>query len=1493
MNLSPSETPVLPQPLLQKQDPPCCTCRTGECTACRCCRNDSFCSNCLPSKRGSCKNQAPARRHQIKVTPQEASPPTVEQPRGFFDWILGKTPPPLQQQQDPPLTPLLPGALNVFSLPPIPDSPKTQTPTQLSPRTPILTPTSPTSQFLLHEIFDDATTPQSPQLVQNPSKETPKTTVPQRESGCSTLSPSEDLIPTTPIATTPPSLKPISPHPTLFAETVAVPTTNALSPNDLCTNNRTTDSLSSSEAAETLPLGPVWVLYRNNSKAPVQVFPAKLRRQAPPTIEYEDDGAWEVLPDISRIRPRHFSDEPPPPWLQTHFISQTYQKCPEFLLPQKLHTQQHKKEDSDDELIPWPKPKKTQKKAPTTTTSHSDSETPPPPLKQTLIPEFFSPTANCPNSPSPHLTLNGKLSKMPKKQSKITTFCGVPPNLPVLSDSLEPSTDCNKKEKSLSSSSPTSSSTSSSFSSSSSSLSSSKSKPSLSLQSHHSSQSTHSPSLSSHQKPLDDARPLSSKKNKSKIDIERPKESEKQSETESEESDSEENQSQSDSEESESEEERKSPQRRNEETPPKLPSLPAKSNRTQDPDVEDRSWPAPANNRTRKEKERVETDPYPNFLKANFDPTAKWKRTEKTLGEIKKDAQVIFEKMRFWPKNIWKAPGGKTGKNLIQEQTFLIESWNKGTNLELIALTLNMIYLPLMLQKSGKNVKAKAIKTIVQERIEKWNSGHLKELLEEAEYLQTHLQNQAHRPQNSAKIFAKLMLQGKVNAALRIVSNSQGGVAKPSPEVLKKLKEKHPEAAPTDHSVILPGDFMKVPDSIWEKIDGQMIRSVALSTKGAAGWSGIDSDDLRPLICSKNYGRAAEQLCDAIADLTKRLCKTFVDPESLTCFLACRLIPLEKGENDVRPIGIGETLRRIVGKAAVRAIRGDIQAACGSLQVCAGLESGCEAAVHAVRESFEAEETEAALLIDASNAFNSVKRECTLQNIATLCPSFYIFLVNTYRRPIRLVIPLWKEEIYSLEGTTQGDPAAMGMYALSVIPLIRSSAVKTLMQAWYADDGTGVGKLLNLREWWEKISTDGPKYGYYANAKKTILIVKPQHETLARSLFGNTGVDIQANGTRHLGAAIGTQTFIEEYVKKKVGKWQAELQTLTSFALTEPQAAYSAFVFGFKGKWNFLQRTMPNTSHLFLPLEDALRNNFLPTVTGRPITQLERDILSLPTRNGGLGVVNPTETAEHCFNESTKITKELTTKIREQKWDCPNAETTKEAKNKVIQNKRKQEKEKHAQIKRRIQEEEGTKKSGVTLLKALECSSVKGASSWLTTLPLQDENRVLNKCEFRDALAMRYGWKPKNLPQKCACGKENSIAHCLDCKLGGFVSMRHDQIRNTIARLMTKAGCKSVEIEQQLLPVEGELDDIKGVEKGDEARMDVTAVGFWGACQRAFFDIRVCDPFAPSYSRKPIPSNLKSRRGRKNITREFLRLRNHLSPLLCSLSLVVVEKNAI
>ena len=123
----------------------------------------------------------------------------------------------------------------------------------------------------------------------------------------------------------------------------------------------------------------------------------------------------------------------------------------------------------------------------------------------------------------------------------------------------------------------------------------------------------------------------------------------------------------------------------------------------------------------------------------------------------------------------------------------------------------------------------------------------------------------------------------------------------------------------------------------------------------------------------------------------------YVDPISIEAVLSNRLIPLDKGEGAVRPIGVGEVLRRIIGKCVTKVIKSEVIEASGSLQVCAGLKSGSEAAIHAMRNIYEADETDAVLLIDASNAFNALNRSAALHNIRVLCPTIAIYAINTYR----------------------------------------------------------------------------------------------------------------------------------------------------------------------------------------------------------------------------------------------------------------------------------------------------------------------------------------------------------------------------------------------------------------------------------------------------------------------------------------------------------------
>ena len=99
----------------------------------------------------------------------------------------------------------------------------------------------------------------------------------------------------------------------------------------------------------------------------------------------------------------------------------------------------------------------------------------------------------------------------------------------------------------------------------------------------------------------------------------------------------------------------------------------------------------------------------------------------------------------------------------------------------------------------------------------------------------------------------------------------------------------------------------------------------------------------------------------------------------------------------MRPVGVGEILRRLIGKVVVENIRDDIIKASGPLQTCSGLKAGIEASIHAMKSVFEEEMTEVILLVDADNAFNNLNRKAALHNIRHLCPTFYRYLHNTYQ----------------------------------------------------------------------------------------------------------------------------------------------------------------------------------------------------------------------------------------------------------------------------------------------------------------------------------------------------------------------------------------------------------------------------------------------------------------------------------------------------------------
>jgi len=167
------------------------------------------------------------------------------------------------------------------------------------------------------------------------------------------------------------------------------------------------------------------------------------------------------------------------------------------------------------------------------------------------------------------------------------------------------------------------------------------------------------------------------------------------------------------------------------------------------------------------------------------------------------------------------------------------------------------------------------------------------------------------------------------------------------------------------------------------------------------------------------------------------------------------------------------------------------------------------------------------------------------------------------------------------EGMTQGDNAAMVVYALSTWPLIQALSNETandeVKQVWYADDSSAVGSLAGVKKWWEDLQAKGPDFGYCQNPAKTILIIK--NSSLMKSAqkhFKDCKIKITDQDERHFGSESGTESFRGQYIKNKVEDWVKDLELLSNYAQDDPQATYSACTKALRSRLTHFQRTEPD-----------------------------------------------------------------------------------------------------------------------------------------------------------------------------------------------------------------------------------------------------------------------------------------------------------------------------
>ena len=170
---------------------------------------------------------------------------------------------------------------------------------------------------------------------------------------------------------------------------------------------------------------------------------------------------------------------------------------------------------------------------------------------------------------------------------------------------------------------------------------------------------------------------------------------------------------------------------------------------------------------------------------------------------------------------------------------------------------------------------------------------------------------------------------------------------------------------------------------------------------------------------------------------------------------------------------------------------------------------------------------------------------------------------------------------------------------------------------------------------------------------------------------------------------------------------------------------------------------MPGIEVDLQSLEDTIRQKFLPALTGQNQFGNEmHDLLALPARVGGLGLISPIKEAVSQFSTSVKVTTPLVKQILHQSKEYPS-----EAVQELLEIKNEIRQEKQTNLAR--MESSVFEPLSITLKKAKELASEKGSSSCLTSLPIAEHGFCLHKGASRDALCLRYNWRPPRLPSHC------------------------------------------------------------------------------------------------------------------------------------------------
>ncbi|XP_055341049.1 uncharacterized protein LOC129590060 [Paramacrobiotus metropolitanus] len=629
---------------------------------------------------------------------------------------------------------------------------------------------------------------------------------------------------------------------------------------------------------------------------------------------------------------------------------------------------------------------------------------------------------------------------------------------------------------------------------------------------------------------------------------------------------------------------------------------------------------------------------------------------------------------------------------------------------------------------------------------------------------------------------------------------SEESVLKIDAQVLSVLHSKHPDA-PID-TVFPSPSAIDIP-AFTPVTTAEVISAVFSFPSGSAGGlDGLRPQHIKDMLSCKDAVESPLRI--ALCKLVNFIVAGKLPEELRPALFGANLTALSKKDGGVRPIAVGNVLRRLAAKIVAKRCGKKAMELFTPVQVGCGTRGGAEGAVHAVR-SFISEGIvglRVLFKIDFRNAFNTVRRDVMLQSVLEHFPEYYPFVLSAYGASSVLSCSGSDENVASATGIQQGDP--LGPLLFCLVPLLFCISLSSKLRVFFLDDGALGGTVEEVADDLTAIIAASSAAGLQLNPAKCEML-----------LIGGSAAEREVAKNRLHSIAPGaivlqpeTVTFLGAPLTNEAMKHSLQQKTASLKIFTERLKLLNAH-HGF-----YLLRNCLSIPKLMYTLRcspcwkapellddfDRHVKDALEEITNTKLDGLVYTQAMLPVAKGGLGVRRAKALAPSAFLASMHSTRQLTFRIfngnSEQLVNdaCENWKLESECEelpldlarvhqfvwdNAVIQ--------KDVDV---LWNNVGDDKRAEARLRAV---STKYAGAWLNALPAKVFGNFLDDQTFRISVGLWLGAKIVEQHSCARCGKEvaENGYHGLACKKCIGRRERHNGINDIILRALCNAGIES------------------------------------------------------------------------------------------------------